>query len=201
MASSCHYGSHGLESVLSLFFAFLITLQQHLYLLLDVRSAGSAPDDLLAWEVTGDVTDQRHGLPYHPDVRKAAYLESAFQEIEDGVDVLAVERKALCVSCCQKDCYVDLDYLFAELIEEVQELLICLVLLNVRRQPTCSIQDLHGPLQVVLAEVSAAIDSEIAHRVQGRYLHLLGHSLISEDVEQARYEVIQEFGHLLLVDA
>lgn len=190
LASSCHDGSHSLESVLSLFLAFLITLQQHLYLLLDVRGACSALDDLLAREVAGDVADQRHGLPYHPDIREAAYLESAFQEIEDRVDVLAIKWKALRVGCCQEDCYVDLDYLFTELIEEVEEILIGLMLLNVRRQPARGVQDLHGPLQVVLAEVSAAIDSEIAHGVQGRYLHLLGHGLVSEDVEQARHEVI-----------
>ena len=73
-------------------FALLVGLQEHLDALLDVGCRCFACHGLFTWEVSGDVTDEGHGLPDESDVRVAVYLEGTLQEVEEGLDMLTVHR-------------------------------------------------------------------------------------------------------------
>ena len=85
---------------------------------------------------------------------------------------------------------MELDHFFAQLAEELEDILVILEVFNICGGPSGCFQDLQSPLEVVLAETGSAVESQVTRCVQGWYLHFSLDRLVAEDIVEARYEVI-----------
>lgn len=89
-SSSRHYnGPDRVQRVLCQLLAFLISLQQRLYHLLDVWRARPPLDELVAREVCRQVADEGHHLADDAQVAEIIQLEGALQEVKDLIGELS----------------------------------------------------------------------------------------------------------------
>lgn len=147
------------------------------------------------WESSGNISNKTHNHFYYVGVCVSFDLDCGLQEIEDRRQVRAQSWQRVAVASCHHDNDVLVNDDFSQFAEELEGVHVLFMSLSLGRHSSCHAQNCEGAVQIFLIEGITAVHAKVSESVEGRKFDFAFVGLVSEDVMQARHEVVEVLVH------